>query len=115
VLPGEIVRTQMIKTMFLVPVRDNAGEPFPESAWFALEERLARFGGFSWRAGVTGVWSAGGQIYRDRSREYTVSLESWTQPAGWLDVVRWAGRRFRQRAMYIEVAGLPEVLWSPSR
>jgi hypothetical protein len=101
----------MIKTIFLVPVHDNTGGPFPESAWLALEERLARFGGFSWRSGVTGAWKAGDHIYRDRSREYTVSLDSWTQLADWLRLVRWAGQRFRQEAIYLEVAGLPEVLW----
>lgn len=99
----------MVKTLVLIPVVDNDGVPFAEDDWQALESRLLRFGGFSLRAGVEGVWEAGGRIYRDRSREYTVALTSWWLLPAWLDVVDWARAHFRQVALYVEVAGSPEV------
>lgn len=101
----------MIETQFLVPERTNDGERFSPSAWKEIEERLLLLGGFSWNPGVRGVWqSSSGRVYRDRSRQYLVSLASWTQLPAWLEVVLWARRRFRQEALYIKVAGIPEIL-----
>jgi len=99
----------VIKILVLVPVADNTGAPFPESAWLAFEARLLAFGGFSVRADVAGVWQAEGRTYRDRSREYTVSLSSWWAPPDWLAAVDWARDHFRQLALYVEVAGIPEI------
>jgi hypothetical protein len=102
----------MIKTIFLVPVRDNQRRRFPRPAWRALDRRLASaFGGFSLRFGVVGTWQADERTYHDTSREYTVSLASWRQLAAWLFIVDWARERFEQGAMYVEVAGIPEVLF----
>ena len=95
----------------LVPVRDNEGRRFTESAWRELQRRLmAEFDGYTRRTGVVGAWAAGGQVYRDTSREYTVVITSWEQLPAWLSIVRWARERFRQEAIYIEVAGVPEIL-----
>ena len=99
----------MIKTIVLIPVAGNDGTPFAESDWLNLEARLLPFGGFSVRHGVEGVWQAQGRIFRDRSREYTVALPSWWALASWLAVVDWARSHFRQVALYIEVAGIPEI------
>lgn len=99
----------MIKTLLLVPVTDNNGAPFGEPEWLALESRLVLFGGFSLRTGVEGAWEAGGRIYRDRSREYSVALLSWWLLPAWLEIVDWARDHFRQVALYIEVAGIPEI------
>jgi hypothetical protein len=101
----------VIKTLFLVPVNDNAGNPFPWSYWIALENRLmATFGGFSQTPGVEGVWRAGDRVYRDTSRQYVVSIVSWAQMAEWLDFIRWIRLLFRQEAIYVEVAGVSEIL-----
>jgi hypothetical protein len=101
----------MIKTVFLVPMRNNTGRDFPESSWRVLEWQLTTaFGGFSARAGVQGTWVSGGRTYHDLSREYTVSLTSWRRLAAWLTIVEWALRRFEQEAIYVEVAGIPEIL-----
>ena len=100
----------MIKTVLLVPVRDNEGRPFPRSAWRALEEQLLQFGGFSRSANVAGVWASGNRIYRDVSRQYVVALTSWTQLPAWLVTVQRVRGLFRQEALYIEVAGIPEIL-----
>jgi hypothetical protein len=64
----------------------------------------------SWRDGVTGEWEFGGRVYRDRSREYVVSLKSWWQLNAWLQIAEWAREEFGQEAVYIEVAGIPEIL-----
>jgi hypothetical protein len=101
----------VIKTLFLVPVNDNAGNPFPWSYWIALENRLmATFGGFSQTPGVEGVWRAGDRVYRDTSRQYVVNIVSWAQMAEWLDFIRWIRLLFRQQAIYVEVAGVSEIL-----
>jgi hypothetical protein len=39
-----------------------------------------------------------------------VSLTGWRQLPAWLIVVEWALERFDQEAVYIEVAGIPELL-----
>ncbi len=80
----------MLKTVFLVPVRDNEGNRFDLRIWLELERRLTRFGGFSMESGVRGVWEHQGRVYRDVSRRYTVSLKSWTNLPEWLELVRWA-------------------------
>jgi hypothetical protein len=100
----------MIKTMFLVPTFDNRGRPFPRSFREQLEERLLEFGGFSALPGISGVWRAGDRIYRDVSDQYAVSLQSWKEMPRWLEMVAWVQWRFRQEAIYVEVAGVPEIL-----
>ncbi len=100
----------MIKTVFLVPVRDNCGNEFPASLVEELEQQLLQFGGFSQRNDVSGAWEFQGTVYRDTSKEFTVSLQSWTQLEKWLNVVQWAKEKFRQEAIYIEVAGVPEII-----
>lgn len=100
----------MIKTMFLVPIKDNASRPFGRRHWEELEEKLLEFGGYTLGGVVEGSWTAGGKVYRERSRSYIVSLESWTQLPEWLAVIRWVRETFRQEAIYIEVAGIPEII-----
>ena len=100
----------MIKTEFLVPVRDNEGHPFPRSCWRELEERLLPFGGFFRQSDVTGAWQSDGPVYRDKSRRYVVALASWTEVPAWLALIQWVRERLRQEAIYIEIAGVPEVI-----
>jgi hypothetical protein len=101
----------MIKTIFLVPVRDNSGRLFPPAYWRDLRSQLmGQFGAFSRRSGVLGMWQAGGRVYQDVSYEYTISLTSWRQLAAWLAVVDQVRERFRQEAIYVEIAGVPEIL-----
>lgn len=100
----------MIKTSVLIPLADNDGAAFSKSTWEALHTRLADFGGFSFTRGVFGFWVDAGKTYEDESRQYIVSLDSWTQFPAWLAVMQWAREAFRQLALYIEVAGHPEIL-----
>jgi hypothetical protein len=104
----------LIKAILLVPTRDNDGRAFPERLWRDLERRLAgAFGGFSRRAGVAGAWESGGRLYRDRNREYTIVLSTWRRIAQLLEIADWTCVQFRQEAVYLEIAGLPEVLERP--
>jgi len=101
----------LIRTLLLVPVRDNQGEPFPPPAWRALEERL--FGlsrGYSIEGVAAGVWESDGRTFRDRSRRYIVAIERWAQFCDWIDIVRWARVHLRQEALYIEVLGVADIV-----
>ena len=103
----------MIETVLLVPTRDNDNRPFPPSAWDALEAAWLRFGGYTRLADVTGAWIVGERVYRDRSRQYAVSLGSWRDLAAWLEVVERARETFRQEALYVKISGIPEILGPP--
>jgi hypothetical protein len=106
----------MIKTLFLVPERDNEGKRFGRARWEHLEHRVMQVSaGFSYRAEVHGTWQSDGRVYRDVSREFTVSLQSWQQFPSWLALVEWIREQFQQEALYIEVAGLPEILVQDGR
>jgi hypothetical protein len=100
----------VIETVIVVPVRDNEGRPFERALWDDLEERLFQFGGLTGPFEVRGAWQSGGRTHRDRNRQYTVALQSWLQLPAWLEVVQWARAAFRQEAMYIKVAGTPEIV-----
>jgi len=100
----------MIKTSFLVPIRDNEGRAFEGEAWAELEHRLLRFGGASAGGLISGTWESHAGVRRETNRQYQVGLARWTDLPDWLDVIRWARRRFRQEAIYIEVAGMPEIM-----
>jgi hypothetical protein len=101
----------VIKAIVLVPERDNDGRRFSGAHWRELELRLAQLGGFSLLPGrVTGGWMHQGRLYRDLSRQYLVVLSSWFELAPWLEVVVWARAAFRQQALYIDVAGVPEIV-----
>jgi hypothetical protein len=75
-----------------------------------LEERLLTFGGFSFRDGIRGAWEHESRIHRDESRQFEVALASWRQVPDWLELVFWVRQSFRQVALYVVVAGIPEVL-----
>ena len=101
----------MIRTMFLVPERDNEGEPFTPGDWKALHETIIeRFGGYTRRPGAEGAWRSGGRIYHDVSYEYVLSLASLIDVPSWLDLVRWVRTRFRQEAIYVELGGIAETI-----
>lgn len=99
----------MIETVVLVPVADNDGKRFSRQTWDTLEVKLAAFGGFTREPNVVGQWESAGRIYRDRSRRYVVVLTSWWQLGEWLAVVDWARAEFRQEALSVKVAGIPEI------
>src|SRR5215207_4723748 len=100
----------LIKTLMVVPETDNDGVPFPASLWDELERRLLAFGGYTRLADSTGAWVSGARVYRDRNRRYEVGLGSWADFSTWFGIAAWARESFRQEALYIEVAGTPEII-----
>ena len=74
--------------------------------------RLLAFGGYNRQIGTEGAWQGADRVYTDEVIRYEVGVGSWLDICAWLDVVRWARSAFRQEAMYIEVAGIPEIIGS---
>jgi hypothetical protein len=99
----------VIETVLLVPERDNDGGLISPRLWLELERRLLRFGGLSRTDGVHGAWQSGKRLYRDVSRQYVVALGSWWDLPAWLRIVDGARAAFAQEALYVKVAGVPEV------
>ena len=69
----------MYLVQLLLPVRDNAGEPYPRSHYDELAGRLTdRFGGVTayTRAPATGLWeTASGETVRDQVVVYEVMAD----------------------------------------
>ena len=104
--------TEVIKTLLFVPIRNNEGRPFRRPQWRSLHARLRAFGGYTRLPDVTGEWESAGRVYHDRSRQYLVTLRSWAELGAWLAIVEDVRVALRQEALYIEVAGIPEI-WRP--
>lgn len=100
----------MIKALVFVPVRSNEGRAFPREAWQELLARFEQFGGVTVEPAVSGRWLSGGRWYNEPMRPYLIALTSWRQLPDWLAVVEWIQMRFEQEALYVEVAGQPEVI-----
>jgi hypothetical protein len=104
----------VIETVVLIPEAGNTGDAHSPRLWRRLEDRLlARFGGFSMAGNVRGAWRSQERHYTDVSRQYVVALASWWQLPEWLQLVDWARTTFRQEALYVKVAGIPEVRAAP--
>jgi hypothetical protein len=93
-----------IKTIFLLPLLDNDGQPFATSDWdWLTDELVIRFGGWTLDGKVEGAWRdpKSGQVYRDSSVRYVVVVE---EPAveGLLSFLGEVKTRFRQEALYVE-------------
>ncbi|PZC48586.1 MAG: hypothetical protein DK306_000849 [Chloroflexi bacterium] len=105
----------MFYVKFLVPVTDKAGQAVRSEAWDRLAGRILDVvGGFQQTRVVAGAWrSDSGQVFHEESREYVMALDSMRQVADFLALVDWAAAAFAQAAMFVEVAGIPEVLAPP--
>ncbi len=93
-----------IKTIFLIPLLDNSGQPFATSDWdWLTDELVIRFGGWTLDGKVEGAWRdpKSGQVYRDASVRYVVVVE---EPAveGLFSFLGEVKARFRQEALYVE-------------
>ena len=101
----------LLRTMILVPIADNARQPYPAETWRELRRKLVdTIGGYSNTGVVRGAWRDGETVYTDASQQIIVSLESVRQIPQWLEIVEWVLREFRQEAVYVEIAGTPEIL-----
>jgi hypothetical protein len=99
----------VIKAVVFIPARSNAGRPFPRTVWDALIERLERFGGYTRGPRQIGAWHDGARWYREANFPFTVVL-SVRDLAAWLDLLAWVQEVFEQEALYVEVAGQPEIV-----
>ncbi len=105
----------MIEAVVLIPTADNEGRRFGAGRWLLVEERLrTEFGGWTRQADVQGEWVHAGKVYADRSRQYVVVLRSWGQVPAFLEFVEWARIEFRQLALLVKIAGLPEEWRGPA-
>lgn len=102
-LPHTAMRTTQ-RLDFLVPVSDNAGELFSEANFSAFEDLLVNVaGGFTRRGDVTGAWrSPSGQLFRDRSRSYSVTVPTDRTEDVASTIHRVITDQFRQEAVLIE-------------
>lgn len=100
----------MIKTILLVPIRDNAEQAFSSHHWqWFVEEAACRFGGCTVEGEARGRWIDEDQFYEDVTRRYTIALDSWRRIPDWLAFIDAARERFQQIALYGKIADVPEI------
>jgi hypothetical protein len=90
----------------LVPLADNDGRPFPDTAFHTFENFLAYLvGGFTYRGDVDGAWRSptSGELIRDRSRSYAVTLDATTAKEQIPRIDGFIRRYFRQEAAFLEL------------
>lgn len=102
----------MIKTMFLLPEQDNSGVDWEDDKLSALETVLLdAFGGYTVDGLVHGAWrSPYGKEMRDSCIRYVVALDSIAKLSAWVDLIHDVLVDFDQQAIYVEVAGIPEII-----
>ncbi len=88
----------------LVPLADNEQHLFPDSLFAAFEDFLLTVaGGFTRRGDVEGAWrSPSGQIFRDVSRLYSVTLGAGDAAGIVRQIVAHIRHAFRQEAAFVE-------------
>jgi len=89
----------------LVPLLDNQGNAFPESAFGVFERVLLDLaGGFTRRSDVEGAWRApDGTIMRDVSRSYVVTLDARDADQRIEHIDRFIREYFQQHAAFLEL------------
>ncbi|HYC90566.1 MAG TPA: hypothetical protein VEO54_15220 [Thermoanaerobaculia bacterium] len=90
----------------LVPLADNEGRPFPNSAFDTLEHFLTILcGGYTRRGDVEGAWRSPdtGDVLRDRSRSYVVTLPAEEADEQIARIESFIRRFFRQEAAFLEL------------
>jgi hypothetical protein len=114
-----MARKPLLECSFLIPIRRDGnlsdGRAHPARAWAWLEDRLCEFGGATRATGLYEGWYLDrdtGEPVKDRSRRYVVAL-----PRGSLGVLRALLREackvFRQKCIYLSVAGHVEFVEGP--
>lgn len=103
----------MIEVQILIPVADNAGQPFASAMHEAFErEMVALFGGWQRQPGtVRGEWIDGGTVYADELLTYAVAVPGMIASADPIRrMVAFAKAHYGQLAVYVRYAGLSEIL-----
>jgi len=87
----------------LLPVRDNAGQPFEQARYSRVRQTLTeQFGGLTAyvRAPAAGLWQDGGETVRDDVVVYEVMVEELDR-AWWAEYRETLRREFRQEALMV--------------
>jgi hypothetical protein len=115
-----MARTTLLECAFLIPVRRDRnlsdGKPHDRSAWHWLDDSLVPFEGRTRDTALTEGWypdpDTGERVW-DRSRRYVVALPR--KRVGELRaVLRQACRVFRQKSVYLSIAGHVEFVEGPT-
>jgi hypothetical protein len=111
-----VAAERLYECSFLIPIRRDRilsdGKPHPRNAWAWLNDRLSAFGGATRATELYEGWyidpQTGDQV-KDRSRKYFVAV-----PRARVDEVRGLLReacgQFRQKCIYLSVAGRVELV-----
>lgn len=101
----------MFEVTIRIPEADNDGNPFPREMLRDLAQRIAEtFGGYELRGRSEGRWVEAGQLFIDRNTVIAIWLDSFRQVAAFIDLADHVRVTFRQLAIGVTVAGIPEVL-----
>jgi hypothetical protein len=118
--PHQVPQRQLLECTFLIPIRRDRnlsdGKRHNQAAWDWLENSLSEFGGATRDAALQEGWyldpDTGGRV-TDLSRRYTVAVSR--KGMGPLRaVLREACSVFRQKCIYLSVAGQVEFVEGPS-
>jgi hypothetical protein len=110
----------LLECSFLIPVRRDRslsdGRPHGRAAWNWLDDQLVQFGGATRALALYEGWypdpDTGRRVW-DRSQKHTVALAR-TEVRRLRAVLRDACRVFRQKCIYLSVAGHVEFVEGPS-
>ncbi|SMO92783.1 hypothetical protein [Melghirimyces algeriensis] len=102
----------MIETYILIPQADNDGNPFSVSKLKNLRNIIIEeFGGVSVEEGtISGYWKGGEKTYKDTNDKYMIALNSLTEIPKFLEIARWVRKEFQQEAVYVNIAGIAEII-----
>jgi hypothetical protein len=103
----------MIEVQILIPLIDNAGDPFTSDHHELFDTELLRlFGASSLFPGiVAGQWTSSGQVYRDGTRVYVVAVDGIIARGDALSsVVSFAKNHYGQHAIYVRYLGVSEII-----
>lgn len=110
IAPRDFLTLALMRLMthvdILVPIADNDGELFPQSAFTTLEHFFTELcGGFTRRGDVEGAWRSPetGAVMRDRSRSYVVTLPVGEAEEQITRIESFIRRFFRQEAAFLEL------------
>ena len=108
--------TVLLECSFLIPVRRDRslsdGKPHQAKTWFWLEHELFVFGGATRAPDLYEGWYLDrdtGKSVRDRLRKYYVAVPR-AQVGQLRGILREACRKFRQKCIYLSVAGRVEFV-----
>jgi hypothetical protein len=115
-----VAKKRLLECSFLIPFRRDAllsdGKPHLRSAWRWLEDSLLPFEGGSRDTAPTEGWypdpDTGARVW-DRSRRYVVAIAR-KRVDELRAVLAEACRVFRQKSIYLSVAGHVEFVEGPS-